>query len=88
MTMVSAAVRLIPTPPARVVIIKMKLSESASEKRSIAACETKTDLSRDFPCKCEHNNPDSLDSRLFHSVVLAVAPAVAVDDASSLSIAA
>ena len=30
----------------------------------------------DSPCECEHNNPDSLDARLFPSVVLAVAPAV------------
>ena len=39
----------------------------------------------DLPCECEHNNPDSLDARLFPSVVLAVAPAVAMDEASSLS---
>jgi len=38
------------------------------------------------PCECEHHNPDSLDARLFPSVVLAVAPAVAMDDASSLSL--
>jgi len=25
----------------------------------------------DSPCECEHNNPDSLDARLFPSVVLA-----------------
>jgi len=37
------------------------------------------------PCECEHNNPDSLDVRLFPSVVLAVAPAVTMDEASSLS---
>jgi len=30
----------------------------------------------DSPCECEPNNPDSLDARLFPSVVLAVAPAV------------
>jgi len=29
----------------------------------------------DSPCECEHKNPDSLDARLFPSVVLAVAPA-------------
>ena len=39
----------------------------------------------DSPCECEHNDPDSLDARLFSSVVLAVAPAVIMDDASSLS---
>jgi len=39
----------------------------------------------DSPCVCEHNNPDSLDSGLFPSVVLAVAPAVTMDEASSLS---
>jgi len=33
---------------------------------------------------CEHDNPDSLDARLFPSVVLAAAPAVTVDEASSL----
>jgi len=41
----------------------------------------------DSPCECqreidhrqtEHTNPDSLDARLFPSVVLAVAPAVAM----------
>ena len=39
----------------------------------------------DSPCECEHNNPDSLDARLFPSVALAVAPAVTMDEASSLS---
>ena len=40
----------------------------------------------DSPCECEHNNnPDSLDARLSPSVVLAVAPAVTMDEASSLS---
>jgi len=39
----------------------------------------------DSPCECEHNNPDSLDARLFFTVVLAVAPAVTMDEASSLS---
>ena len=39
----------------------------------------------DSPCACEHNNPDSLDARLFFTVVLAVAPAVSMDEASSLS---
>ena len=39
----------------------------------------------DSPCECEHNNLDSLDARLFSSVVLAVAPAVTMDAASSLS---
>ena len=38
----------------------------------------------DAPCECEHNNPDSLDARLFPSVVLAVTPAVTMDEASSL----
>jgi len=41
-------------------------------------------LAIDSPCECEHNNPDSLDARLFPSVVLAVAPAVTTDEASSL----
>jgi len=36
-------------------------------------------------CECERNNPNSLDARLFLSVVLAVAPAVTTDEASSLS---
>ena len=40
----------------------------------------------DSPCEREHNNPDSLDARLFPSVVLAVAPAVTMDKASSLSV--
>ena len=40
----------------------------------------------DSPCECEHNNNDSLDARLFFTVVLAVAPAVTMDEASSLSI--
>jgi len=40
----------------------------------------------DSPCECEHNNPDSLDARLFFTVVLAVAPAVTMDEASSLSV--
>ena len=39
----------------------------------------------DSSCECEHNNPDSLDARLFPSVVLAVAPAVIMDEVSSLS---
>jgi len=30
----------------------------------------------DSPCECEQNDPDSIDARLFPSVVLAVAPAV------------
>jgi len=34
-------------------------------------------------CECEHNNPDSLDARLFPSV-LAVAPALTLDKASSV----
>jgi len=38
----------------------------------------------DSPCECEHKNPDCLDARLFSSVVLAVAPALTMDDASSL----
>jgi len=38
----------------------------------------------DSPCECEHNNPDSLDARLFPSVVLAAAPAVTMDEASTL----
>jgi len=37
------------------------------------------------PCECEQNYPDSRDARLFPSVVLAVAPAVTMDEASSLS---
>jgi len=41
--------------------------------------------SMDSPCECEHNNPDSLDARLFPSVVLPVAPAVTMDEAFSLS---
>jgi len=41
----------------------------------------------DSPCECEYNNPDSLDARLFFTVVLAVVPAVTMDEASSLSCA-
>jgi len=41
--------------------------------------------SLDSPCECEHSNLDSLDARLFPFVVLAVAPAVTMDEASSLS---
>ena len=41
-------------------------------------------MSIDSPCECEHNNPDSLDARLFFTVVLAVALAVTMDEASSL----
>jgi len=44
-----------------------------------------TYTSIDSPCECEQNNPDSLDARLFFTVVLAVAPAVTMDEASSLS---
>jgi len=44
-------------------------------------------LAIDSPYECEHNNPDSLDARLFFTVVLAVAPAVTMDEASSLSLA-
>jgi len=40
----------------------------------------------DSPCECEHTNPDSLDARLFPLVVFAVAPAVTMDEASSVSI--
>jgi len=43
-------------------------------------------LTIDSPCECEHTNPDSLDARLFPSVVLAIAPAVAMDEASSLCV--
>ena len=39
----------------------------------------------DSPCECEYNNPDSLDARLFLYVVSAVAPAVTMDGAFSLS---
>jgi len=39
----------------------------------------------DSLCECEHSNPDSLDARLFPSVMLAVAPAVPMDEASSLT---
>ena len=39
----------------------------------------------DSPYECEHNNPDSLDARLFTSVVLAVTPAVTMHEASPLS---
>jgi len=35
----------------------------------------------DSPCECKYSKPDSLDARLFHSVVLAVAPAVTMDEA-------
>ena len=38
-------------------------------------------VSIDSSCECEHNNPDSLNARLFPSVVLAVAPAVTMDEA-------
>jgi len=42
-------------------------------------------LAIDPPCECEHNDPDSPVARQFSSVVLAVAPAVTMDEASSLS---
>jgi len=38
----------------------------------------------DSPCEYERNNLNSLDARPFPSVVLVVAPAVTVDEASSL----
>ena len=38
----------------------------------------------DSPCECEHDNADSLDARLFPSVVLAVVPAVTMDTATLL----
>jgi len=41
-------------------------------------------LAIDSQCECEHNNPDSLDAQLLPSVVLAVAPAVTMDEASYL----
>ena len=50
------------------------------------ACQICSSVSIDFPCECEHNIPGSLDARLFPSVVLAVAPAVTMDEASSLSV--
>jgi len=41
----------------------------------------------DSSCECEDNNhPDSLDARLFPSVVLTVAPAVTMNEAYSLSV--
>jgi len=43
-------------------------------------------LRPEVPRQRRHNNPASLDSRLFFTVVLAVAPAVTMDEASSLSI--
>jgi len=36
------------------------------------------------PCEREHNNPDYIYTRLFPSVVLAIAPAVTMDDATSM----
>ena len=39
----------------------------------------------DSPCEYEHNTPESLDGLLPPSVVLAAAPAVSLDEASSLS---
>ena len=42
---------------------------------------------KDSPCACEHNNQDSLNARLFPSVMLAVAPTVTMYEASSLSVA-
>ena len=61
-------------------------SFKAGARESVNA-QLKVDIPRlRSPCECEHNNPDSLDARLFPSVVLAVAPAVTMDEASSLSI--
>jgi len=37
-----------------------------------------------YPCEREHDNPDFLDARLLSSVVLAVTPAVTMDNRSSL----
>ena len=34
-------------------------------------CTMPRPIDIDSPCECEHNNPDSLDARLFPSVVLA-----------------
>jgi len=49
---------------------------------SVLFCDEPSELI-DSPCECEHNNPDSLDARLFFTVVLAVAPAVTMDEAGA-----
>jgi len=51
--------------------------------RSVVWWIPTTSASIDSPCECEHNNPDSLDARLFFTVVLAVAPAVTIDTAGA-----
>ena len=56
------------------VLLRAKTDAAAEEVRRLAI---------DSPCECEHNNPDSLDARLFFTEVLAVAPAVTMDEASS-----
>ena len=45
-----------------------------------------THVAIDSLCERVQNNLGSLDARLFPSVVLAVAPAVTMDEASSLSV--
>jgi len=50
-----------------------------------SAPDSTSPTSIDSPCEREHKKNDSLDARLFPSVVLAVAPAGTMDEASSLS---
>ena len=52
MTIVSAAVKLMPTPPARVESMKRKDPDIGSEKRSIACCRSLPPMapsSRSYP---------------------------------------
>jgi len=60
--------------------------EGDDQRASVCASVLCDRLAVDSPCECEHNNPVSLIARLFPSVVLAVAPAVTMDEASSLSL--
>ena len=64
------------------------MSTTAAKHTYLSKCVCLYDscISIDSPCEREHHNPDSLDARLFPSVVLAVAPAVTMDEASSLQV--
>ena len=71
---------------ARVVLLFLfGLLERVSAREHIVDKVHLSSRGTDSTCECEHNNPDSLDARLFFTVVLADAPAVTTDEASSLS---
>jgi len=60
------------------------LRQHSAETEPHPTITTQNRVPIDSPCECEHNNPDSLDARLFPTVVLAAAPAATMDEASSL----